>query len=111
MTSPPWRIAIPGRNVVGSRLSARTAMPMPRTNSTSLAVNGSANIGLRRLRQRVLGLGEGPVEPLRERFHIARLDGRAAPDAQPRRRIAVGIDVVGHAFLLERRGEVLDEGR
>src|SRR5437762_9507488 len=111
MTSPPWRIAIPGRNVVGSRLSARTAMPMPRTNSTSLAVNGSANIGLRRLRERVLGLGKSPVEPLRERFDVACFNGRAAPHAQARWRIAIGVDVVGDAFLLERCGEVLDEGR
>ena len=43
----------------------------------------------RRLRQRGLGFGEGPVEPWRQRLDVARLDGRAAPDAQARRRVAV----------------------
>ena len=41
----------------------------------------------------------------------ARLDRRAAPDAQARRRVAIGADVVGDAFLLQRRGDALGESR
>ena len=63
------------------------------------------------MRERVLGLGVGPVEPVRERFDVGALDGRAAPDPQARRRIAVGADVVGDAFLLERCGNALGERR
>ena len=38
---------------------------------------------LSRLRQRGFGFGEGPVEPGRQRFDVARLNGGAAPDAKP----------------------------
>ena len=62
---------------------------------------------LRRLGERVLAVGEGPVEPVRQRFDVGTLDGRAAPDAQARRRVAVGADVVGDALLLERGREFL----
>src|SRR5215510_7985442 len=61
----------------------------------------------RRLRQRVLGLGEGPVEPQGERLDIGALHRRAAPDAQARRRITISIDVVGDALLLQRGGDAL----
>jgi hypothetical protein len=39
-----------------------------------------------------------------QRLDISRLDRRAAPDAQARRGIAIGADVVGDAFLFELRG-------
>ena len=58
-----------------------------------------------------LALAIGPVEPQRQRFDIGALDGRAAPDAQARRRVAIGGDVVGDAFLVERGGDAFDEGR
>ena len=67
---------------------------MPRRRS----VRGSSRLG-----ELGLGFGEGPVEPRRQRFDIVSLDGRAAPDAQARRRIAIGTDVVGDAFLFEQR--------
>ena len=38
-------------------------------------------------------------------------DGRAAPDAQARRRIAIGADVEGDALLLERGGDALGDLR
>src|SRR5581483_506253 len=60
-------------------------------------------------RQRGFGLGKGPVEPCGERLDVALLDGRAAPDAKARRRIAVVCDVVGDAVLFEPRGERFDE--
>ena len=41
---------------------------------------------------------EGPVEPGRQRLDVGRLDGGAAPDAQARRGVAIGADVVGDAF-------------
>src|SRR5690348_14130565 len=63
------------------------------------------------LGKRFLRLGEGPVEPLRQRLDVARLDRGAAPDAQPRRGVAIGVDVVGDALLLEDRAEILHEGR
>src|SRR5712672_4070979 len=65
----------------------------------------------RRLRQRVLGPGEGPIEPIGERLDVARLDGRAAPDAQARRRVAIMGEIVAGAFLLDHGGEVLGETR
>src|SRR5262245_49483228 len=65
----------------------------------------------RRLRQRVLGLGEGPVEPQGERLDIGALHRRAAPDAQARRRITIRVDVVGDALFLQRGGDALDERR
>src|SRR5207244_3506923 len=64
----------------------------------------------RGFRQRGLGLREGPVDPRRQRLEIGSLDGRAAPDAQARRRIAMRRDVVGGAFLLDARDEILHEG-
>src|SRR5437899_2501135 len=65
----------------------------------------------RRLAQRVLAARECPIEPKRERLDVGALDGRAAPDAQSRRRIAIGVDVVGDALLLQRSGNALDERR
>src|SRR5262249_8760170 len=58
--------------------------------------------------KRRLGLGIGPVKPQRERCDVGSLHRRAAPDAQARRRIAIGVDVMGHAFFVERRGNALD---
>src|SRR5215472_17329660 len=63
----------------------------------------------RRRGKRRLGLGIGPVEPQRQRFDIGALHGRAAPNAQARRRVAVGVDVIGDTFFFERRGNALDE--
>ena len=40
----------------------------------------------------------GPVEPGPERLDVGGVDGRAAPDAQARRRVAIAGDVVGGAF-------------
>ena len=37
-----------------------------------------------------------------QRFDIARLDRRAAPDTKARRRIPVGTDVIGDLFLFEQ---------
>src|SRR5438477_8588588 len=61
--------------------------------------------------QRRLLRGKGPVEPWQQRFEIRCLDGRAAPDAQARWRVAIGADVVGDAFLVERRDDALGECR
>src|SRR5690606_33560724 len=52
---------------------------------------------------------EGPVHPWTERFDIGRFDRAAAPDAQARRRRAIGAGVVGDAFLFQKRGELLGE--
>src|SRR5215467_14330548 len=65
----------------------------------------------RRLRQSVLALGESPVEPQRQRLDVGALGGRAAPDAQARWSIAIRVDVIGHALLVERGGDALDERR
>ena len=48
-----------------------------------------------------LDLGEGPIEPWQERFDVGRVDGRATPDAEPVRCIAVAAEVVAHAFFVE----------
>eukprot|EP01136_Pigoraptor_vietnamica_P033668 Opistho-1_new@96758 len=53
--------------------------------------------------------GVSPVEPRAERFDIGGVDGRAAPDAKARRRVAIARDVISRAFGFEQRGELLDE--
>src|SRR5215203_2630862 len=45
--------------------------------------------------------GGGPVEPQRQRLHIITFNGRATPNAQTGRCVAIGIDVIGHAFILQ----------
>src|SRR3546814_9085950 len=61
--------------------------------------------------QKSLERSVSPVEPRAERFDIGGVDGRAAPDAQPRRRVAIARDVVCRAFGFEQAGEFLDEIR
>ena len=52
---------------------------------------------------------EGPVEPGAERLDVVGVDGGAAPDAQARRGVAIGGDVVGRAFELEQRVDLLGQ--
>src|SRR4029450_9939965 len=47
-------------------------------------------------------LSERPVEPGQERFDVAGVDGRAPPDAQPGRCVAMRADVLRDAFLVEQ---------
>src|SRR5690606_28620414 len=42
-----------------------------------------------------------------KRLDVRGLDGRAAPDAQARRRVAIAADVEGDLFFLEPSGDVL----
>src|SRR5215471_3591344 len=63
-----------------------------------------------RLRHRVLGFGERPVEPLRQGLDVAGIHRRAAPDAQARRGIAVMGEIVAGALLLHGGREALCEG-
>src|SRR3546814_9949307 len=56
-------------------------------------------------------LRPGPVEPGAERFDIGGVDGRAAPDAQARRGIAIAGDIMGRPFGVEQPRELLDEVR
>src|SRR6476659_2076589 len=60
-----------------------------------------------RLRQRGLGLGERPVDPLRQQRDVGGFHGGAAPDPQARRRIAVIGEVITRAFLLHESHELL----
>ena len=46
-----------------------------------------------------------------ERFDVGSIDGRAAPDAQARRRVAIAGDVISRTFGFEQSGEFLDEIR
>src|SRR6516165_11940780 len=50
------------------------------------------------------GFGEGPVEPGGERFQVGGLHRGPGPDAQARRRVAIGADVIGRALGLEPIG-------
>ena len=59
---------------------------------------------LRRLGERSLGLGESPVDPLRQNLDVPGLNRRAAPDAKARGRIAVVREIVTGAFLLDGGG-------
>src|SRR6476620_8026406 len=63
-----------------------------------------SGLGERRLLHRVR-----PVEPIGQDAEVRRLDGRAGPDAEMRRRVAMEVDVVGDAFLVQARGDVLEE--
>src|SRR5262249_3284849 len=95
------RIRLRSRSFSGSNMAG--------LDGTSVRARPDASAS-RRLGQRVLGLGEGPVEPERERLDVGGLDGCAAPDAQARRRITISVDIVGDAFLFERGRQALDEG-
>ena len=64
----------------------------------------------RRLGELGFFLREGPVEPVGQRLDVGGLDRRAAPDAQARRRVAIGADVVGDLLLFEQRRPALGEG-
>src|SRR5579863_1060788 len=52
---------------------------------------------------------EGVVEPASQRLDVGGLDGRAAPDAQARRRVAIGADVEGDLLLLDETRDSLRE--
>src|SRR5271165_5602598 len=52
-----------------------------------------------------LELLEGVIEPMRQRFDIACFDGRAAPDAQARRRVSISADIVGDFLVFEQARE------
>src|SRR3546814_20854597 len=56
-------------------------------------------------------LRPGPVEPGAERFDIGGVDGRAAPDAQARRGIAIAGDIMGRPFGVEQPRDLLDAVR
>ena len=88
-TSTPrsWKIAPRGRQRVGEIRGCNLTPP----------------------RQRGFGLAEGPIEPRRQRRKVGALDRAAAPDAQPRRRIAVRRDVVSDAVLFQRGDHALHE--
>ena len=47
----------------------------------------------------------GPVDPWQERADIRQLDRRTAPDAQARRRVAIGTDIISNTFSLEPFGD------
>src|ERR1700744_1232215 len=49
----------------------------------------------------------GPVEPWQQCLEVARLDGSAAPNAQPRRGIAIGAEIVARLLGLEQVGHLL----
>src|SRR5690242_13881612 len=63
----------------------------------------------RRLRQRSLGFGKSPVDPPRQQGDVACFHGRAAPDAQTRRRIAIMRKIEARTFLLNQRNELFGE--
>src|SRR6202022_1508639 len=65
--------------------------------------------GLRRLRERRLGLGERPVDPLRQQRDVLCFHGRATPDAQTRRRAAEGGEIVAGPFLFHQGHQLLGE--
>src|SRR5271165_2275585 len=52
---------------------------------------------------------KGVVEPGGQRLDVVGLDGRPAPYAQARRRVAIGADVVGDLLLFQEARERLGE--
>src|SRR5580704_14361105 len=109
-------MSIPGRNVGSGKDAARTSMPMPRAKAASFSAIGfdnmaSRRMALRRFGQRVLGPGEGPIEPLGQNLDVGGLDAGATPDAQSGRCIAIVRDVVAGALLLDRGGKRFRECR
>src|SRR6266568_1365943 len=85
-------------------LTRRYAPTSPRNNGAR-----SKTETLRGLRQRRLHLGERPIDPLRQQRNVVGFDGRAAPDSQARRRIAIVREIVTGAFLLYEGNELLGE--
>src|SRR5919199_2951624 len=108
------------RSSAGGRPGLKsTSMPRRRKISTaageSLSEMSTLGTGmlLRGLGGCLLGfdLRQSPVEPGQQRLDVGGLDGGTAPDAQARRRVAVGADVERDALLFQKGGDPLRRGR
>src|SRR4051794_14543581 len=101
-----------------TRVSTSTPRSRKMASAAGLSWSAISTLGMvapisRRLRgsaEPLPGPGEGPVEPGQEGLDVVGLDCGPAPDAQPRRRVAVALDVVGRALVGQQLGQVLDEG-
>src|ERR1043166_5437988 len=109
MISASWSLSRLGLTTVSTPRSAKICTAAG--ESLSEMRTRGAMAASRRFAQCVLALRERPIEPRGERLDVGGLDGRAAPYAQARRRVAIESDVVGDAFLLERRRHATGEGR
>src|ERR1700683_4145644 len=78
-----------------------TSTPRLRKMSRALGLNSSAMSTLATAARKC------PVEPGRQGLQIAVLDGGATPDAQTRRRGAIGCRIERHAFLFKERSQTL----
>src|ERR1700724_1175828 len=88
-----------------SPAARRARRPLPASGARLRTEN------LRRLRQRSLGLGESPVDPLRQERDVARFHRGAAPAPQAGRRVAVVREIVARAFLLHQGNQLLGKIR
>src|SRR5256885_8989410 len=95
------------RNSAGFRPGLKSTS-QPRSAKISTA-RGDSSSEIRTLGFAIfaLDLAVGPVEPGHQGFQITFLDGGAAPDAQARRRVAVGADVVARLLAFEEVGHLL----
>src|SRR3954453_20023020 len=82
---------------------------MPRWRKMA-AARGSILSAMRTLTGSATSRLPPPVEPRPERFDVGGVDGRPAPDAQARRRIAIRGDVVGRVFAFEQLADSLLPG-
>src|ERR1043166_2434814 len=108
MISASWSLSRLGLTTVSMPRSAKICTAAG--ESLSEMRTRGAMAASRCLAQRVLALRERPIEPGGEPLDVGGLDGRAAPDAQAGRRVAIERDIIGDAFFLERRRHAAGEG-
>src|SRR3954468_9465890 len=90
-----------------TRVATSTPRSRKMASAAGLSWSAISTLGMaapisRRLRssgEPLPGLGEGPVQPGQERLAVVGLDRGPAPDAQPRRRVAVALDVVSRTLI------------
>src|SRR5262249_18435704 len=95
LLSARWSLSRPALNTVSRPRSVKICTAAG--ESLSEMRTRGAMAASRRLAQCFLALRERPIEPGHERLDVGGLDGRAAPDAQTGRRVALERDVVGDA--------------
>ena len=95
-----------GRELVGNEnFGHGMSIVRSSTAETCFALDDGPRRGVKLLREASLALAKAQSSHGVSASRSARFDGRAAPDPQARRRVAIGVDVVGDAFLVERASD------
>src|SRR3569832_388726 len=96
--------------IARSGATKQSRLVSPELECLAIASNDgttSSRKALGRHGQRRLGLGKGPVDPLRQQRDVLGFDRGAAPDAQAGRRVAIMREVESGVLLLDHRHQLL----